>query len=463
MSEPESALPRLVQAVLDGTATPEQHARLADLLRADTLTRTEYVQQLRLDALLHFTGGAVAKKILLAPTLTPNLTPPIAPPAASTPGRSLRFPPFRLAAAAAAAAAAASLLLGATALWWSQRGVEVEIVRAVEIAATHWQAGTKVRLNHLSLPQGRVEFRLPSGVWLEVVAPAELQFLNALHVRVSLGQVTANVGDRGKGFVVDTAQTKIVDLGTKFGVAVPNSGHTDVVVFQGEVEVFDRKSKRPSDAPLTRLVEGEAVRVDAQRQLSRIVNVTSGPRADAWSTHGGDTGAVIAAVRDNLRDPAELFYYRILAGGLREDAPAFVAKRHEWNGLDAAGLPAELLGADLVQTFPNDRANTALEIVVTVSRPAAVYVLIDSRSAPPTWLTEKFTNTNALIGMENAPLLASGKTVGQGPGLGNMAPFSVWRHDLPQGGSLTLGPPRDSPAEHSATPPWMYGIAAQPL
>lgn len=446
MSEPPAPFPRLVQSVLDGSASAEERQQLAQLLRTDPARRTEYVQQMRLDALLHFTGGTAARSAARPP------------PATSIPRSRSHFFPFQL-----LAGVAAILVFGLAGWWWMGRGVELEIVRATDVAVANWRAGSQVRLNHLSLPRGQVEFILPSGVRLEVVAPAEMQFVDAMHVRVARGQVTADVGERGKGFVVDTAQTQIVDLGTKFGVAVPNAGHTDVVVFQGEVELFDRKARRTSDAPLARLGEGEAVRVDAQRQMSRIVNVTSGPLAHAWSTHGGATGAVIAAVRDNLRDPNDRYYYRILAGGLREDAPAFVAKRHEWNGLDATGLPAELLGADLVQTIPDDRANTALEIVVTVSRPAAVYVLIDSRNAPPSWLAGSFTDTGARIGMENAPLLTSGRTVGQGPGVGNMAPFAVWRRDLPDGGSVTLGPPRDGSAENPISPLWMYGIAAQPL
>jgi ferric-dicitrate binding protein FerR (iron transport regulator) len=438
--QPAQPFPRLVQAVLDGTATATQHVRLADLLREDAHLRAEYVQQLRLDALLHFTGGAVAK------TTVP----------ASSRAHENHFSTFRFFAAAAAV-----LLIGLSALWWSRRGVEVEVVQTADFTSHQWRAGTKVRLNHLSLPRGRVEFRLPSGVWLEVVAPAELQFVNAMHLRVSLGQVTADVGDRGKGFVVDTAQTKIVDLGTKFGVAVPNAGHTDVVVFEGEVEVFDRKAPRASAAPLlTRLFEGEAVRVNAQRQLSRIMNVTSGPRDAAWSTGGGETGAVITSVHDNLRDPTELYYYRILAGGLHEDAPAFVAKRHEWNGLDAAGIPAELLGADLVQTFPSDRDNTALEIIVTVARPAVIYVLADSRTEPPAWLVQNFTATGALIGLENAPMLTSGKPVGRGPGEGNMAGFAVWKRTLPDGGRVKLGPAGVTTGEIRQ---WMYGIAAKAL
>ena len=445
MSEPPLTFPRLVQAVLDGTATPEQHKRLVELLRTDAALRAEYVRQMRLDALLHFTGGGVATKISPAA------------PTAITPRRNPHSSAFRF---VAAAAAAVFLLIGVSALWRSRRGVEVEVVRATAIASAEWRAGTKVRLSRFSLPRGSVEFQLSSGVRLEVVAPAELHFVNAMHVRVSLGQVTADVGDRGKGFVVDTAQTQIVDLGTKFGVAVPNAGHTDVVVFQGEVELFDRKSKRQTDAPRTRLVEGEAVRVDAQQQMSRIMNVTSGPRDEAWSTRGGETGAVITSVHDNLREPTDLYYYRILAGGLREDAPAFVAKRHEWNGLDAAGLPAELLGSDLVQTIPSDRPNSGLEIVVTVARPAVIYVFADSRTEPPAWLVQNFTATGALIGLENAPILASGKAVGHGPGEGNMAPFAVWKCLLPDGGSIKLGPPGVATGEIRQ---WMYGIAARAL
>ncbi len=457
MSEPPATFPRLVQRVLDGTASAEERQQLAHLLRSDPDRRAEYVQQMRLDALLHFTGGAVAKPRLVAAPITARSSTSRE---SSTPRLNGRYKRRVL----RSALMAAILVIGFSAPWWPRSGVELEVIRATDIAAGEWRTGSKVRLNHLSLPRGQVEFLLPSGVRLEVVAPTEMQFVDAMHLRVSLGQVTADVGDRGKGFVVDTAQTKIVDLGTKFGVAVSNSGHTDVVVFQGEVELFDRKARRGTpDAPLARLGEGEAVRVDAQQQMSRIVNVTSGPLANAWSTQGGETGAVIAAVRDNLRDPNDRYYYRILAGGLREDAPAFVAKRHEWNGLDAAGLPSELIGADLVQTIPDDRANNALEIVVTVSRPAAVYVLIDSRNAPPSWLAGSFTDTGARIGMENAPLLTSGRAVGRGPGVGNMAPFAVWRHDLPGGGSVTLGPPRDGSGENPISPLWMYGIAAKSL
>jgi|JI6StandDraft_1071083.scaffolds.fasta_scaffold07358_3 hypothetical protein len=427
----------LVTAVLDGTATPEQQRQLADHLRADAVLRAEYVTQMRLDAWLRFTNGAAVKE---KPVAVPNRP---------------RFRMNRI-----MAAAAAFLMMGVTALWWSNRGVEVEIVQSSGDAAQEWSAGEQVRLGHLKMTKGHVQMRLTSGVLLDVAAPVEMQFVNAMHVRVSFGQVTADVGERGKGFIVDTAQTQVVDLGTKFGVDVAQSGHTDIVVFQGEVELFDHKTKRTQNTPMTKLVEGEAVRVDARQQMSRIVNVTSAASTAEWSTRGSDDTSVIASVHDNLRDPGAKNYYRIISGGLREDARAFVGMRHEWNGLTADGIPAELLDADLVQTVAKDRILTALEITVTVSRPSVLYVLFDSRDATPAWLKETFTDTGARIGLENAPLLESGHAVGIGPGAGNMAPFAVWKRELPRPGSITLGPPRDHPDQRLL---WMYGIAAKPL
>ena len=124
MNASDPAAPRLLQAVLDGTATAEQHGQLAELLRTDARVRAEYVQQMRLDALLHFTGGAVAKKTDPAQPDAPATPRPAAP--APRPG--FRFSPLLF-----AAAAVALLLSSISALWWSRRGVEVEIIRAAEI------------------------------------------------------------------------------------------------------------------------------------------------------------------------------------------------------------------------------------------------------------------------------------------------------------------------------------------
>lgn len=432
MSGDDAEFAAAVSAALDGTATPEQRRRLAAVLAADAGRRADYVRQARVDTLLGFVGGAATRREPVAAAKRPRA-----------------WPSWRLAAAAV-------LVMGAGLFFARPRGTEAVIEEATGVGGA-FVSGQTLRLRGLDVAVGRLRLRLESGVRLEVAAPAKLEVLDAMRVRVAHGRVTADVGEQGKGFVIDTAQAKIVDLGTRFGVAVGGDGHTDVVVFQGEVELFERAA-RPAAAPLARLTEGQAVRVDDHRQVSRIVSVTADAGTGGWSTGAAGPGAVIAAVRDNLRDPADRFFYRIVPGGLREDAPAFVSKRHEWNGLDAAGLPDELRGADLVQTFAGDRYAADLEIAVTVARAATLYVLADSRTPPPAWLEREFADTGLRIGLENAPLLSSGRAVGVGPGAGNMAPFAVWRREVAAGGTVTLGPPRENPDLELQ---WMYGIAAR--
>jgi hypothetical protein len=323
----------------------------------------------------------------------------------------------------------------------------------------HLATGAKLAVKSLQMPAGFFRFKLDSGAVVSVNGPADLWLENAMHLKVKLGKVTTDVGENAKGFVVETAQTRVVDLGTRFGVDVRPSGHTDVVVFEGEVELYGGKQASGS----SRLVEGEAVRVQSDRSLSRISSITSGPMGDdEWSTPGGgDNGMMIRAVRDNLHHPKSNFYYRVLRGGMREDAQAFIAKRHEWNGIDRAGMPAWLLDADLVQTYADGDSNRNIEITLDIARPGEIYVMIDSRSAPPGWLKAEFENTGEMIHLENAPGLETGIPLGKGPGNGRFrAPFAIWKKQVFSAGPLVLGPP---PVPTGDNYYWMYGIAARPL
>jgi hypothetical protein len=447
----------LMAAVLQGVASPEQMARFRELMRADGALRAEYVAQMRAHSLLQWRAGTVAGT-------------DEKPAAAAV----MAFPERRWGrwlAAAAAVGLIGFFLLPRPADESEQPGgvVKLEVLEAIQRGgvgggAAPFTTGMELSVSELQMPEGSFRFRLGSGVVVGVTGPAELQFFNAMHLRVIRGKVTADVGEEGKGFIVDTAQTRVVDLGTRFGVDVADSGHTDVVVFQGEVELYDTavKSGAKRNSSVSRLVEGEAVRVNVAKEVSRISSISSGPEGDdEWSTSGVSDGvSTISAVHDNLHNPKSNFYYRILRGGMREDARAFIAKRHEWNGLDEKGLPAWLVGADLVQTFPSGDRNGTLQITVTTAMPAELYVIVDSRVPAPSWLTDGFQDTGARIGLENAPLPDSGIETGSGPGSGNLAPFAVWKRVLPQAGDYVLGAPPLGPEDR---PHWMYGIAARKL
>ena len=106
------------------------------------------------------------------------------------------------------------------------------------------------------------------------------------------------------------------------------------------------------------------------------------------------------AVSDNVRSPEATYYYEIVPGGLDEDVPAYVDRKHEWNGVDGAGIPACLLGADYVRTFNDDRYLRDYEMEVRLARTADLYVFLDPRMQIPAWLSSQFVDTGLKIGID---------------------------------------------------------------
>jgi hypothetical protein len=195
---------------------------------------------------------------------------------------------------------------------------------------------------------------------------------------------------------------------------------------------------------MTRLVEGEAVRVNAAQALTRIVNITSGAQLGEWSTEPPHDCA-IAELRDNIAVEEHPHYYRIIPHGLKSGALAYTDRPHAWEAVD---FPTSLVGADVVQTFfwALHRDNFAIDVVLT--RPADLFVIMPRRGEPQPWLVQDFTRT------EDTLLLR------EFSGTQEPHPFDVWKRSVPQAGTIRLGPTnRDS----NGRPVSMYGIAAKPL
>jgi hypothetical protein len=314
----------------------------------------------------------------------------------------------------------------------------------------------------LSVDMGAVTLRLRNNVVAQMRAPAVLHLNSVDNVRLLHGRIHVDVPDGAEGFIVDTSAAEIRDLGTSFSVETVHGG-TDLIVHQGEVDL--KVTRTPVEepqhsAPVKRFHEGEAVRVDVDGTLSRIVNV----RSDAILTAEPERSAKssIKSVSDNLIRDDMWSFYEIVPSGLVEDAKAYVDRRHEWNGATAEGLPDYLVGADYVKTFCDDKITPDLVIELELEGAAEVYVFLDNRLAPPPWLVEQFSKTGDAIGIDESgdELTAPLRT---GPGVSIDRTFSVWRHDAEQGGVVSLGPNGTPRPHHPApvlyVPSSMYGIA----
>ncbi len=430
MSVPDSEFQALVIAVQDKMATAVQEQRLADLLRANPLLRTEYVRQMRLDALLRFTAGAAVK------TNAPRV-----------PERKIiPFPLVRIAAIAAFLMLAAML----TALWWPQRGIEVEVLAASGGAEAKFSPGSRVRRENVKLSRGELQVRLASGVVLDLTGPVEVGLVDSMHVRVLSGRVTADVGERGKGFVIDTPQARVVDLGTRFGVDASDATHTDVVVFQGKVDVFQPQHGGRPSPQIASLVEGEAVQVSNRGAKQRVTSVFTVGDSGDWSRKP-PLGALITDVHDSTEEAGSNHFYRVGVGLLTAGTSLRQTNPLSWRTLDGSPFPEWLKGGDWVETGGDDAADVDLQ--VTLARPAMLYVLQDARRPLPVWLREKFTDTGTRLLMDRSSLRASGEAK-------SPQPFTVWSMKVSQPGTVTLGPSFD-PGQ--ATKGRRYRVAAKAL
>jgi hypothetical protein len=265
--------------------------------------------------------------------------------------------------------------------------------------------------------------------------------------RLQSGKLTAHVGPRGKGFALNTPQTRVVDLGTEFGVDARADGSTDVMVIKGKVDLFTS----PRNQRVTPLEQGEAVRVDATQALARIVNITGGTQPVELSTQPPPSECDIASVSDNFGAAEGFHFYRIVPHGLKAGAAVYTNRPHVWQPVAGREFPASLMNADVVQTFFGELKRQDYAIEISVVRPVELFVLMPRRGVVAPWLEKDFTRTGEELMLDEL-------------GSPNHPPphlfFEVWKRTVPQAGKVTLGPGnRDAKGD----PVGMYGIAAKNL
>ena len=332
----------------------------------------------------------------------------------------------------------------------------IEVVDATR--GSDYSPGQLLGEPRVSIEQGRMTLQLDGGPTLDLSAPADIEVVNGMHVHLHGGDVTVDVGDQVTGFIVDTTAARVVDLGTRFAVSVGGTGETDVVVLEGEIEVREPLgSARVS--PYENLMAGEALTVAASNIARRLTAVTMEPRVTRLN-RSGQLG-VVTGVSDNVTDPDYRRFYGLVPGGMRNDALAYTTiGRARWRPIAGQEFPAELLGADTVRTFHDDRDSWDLEISLQIARPSTVYVMFDARNPVADWLRQDFTDTGLQV--RTGPWREVGIVEGMAPHAdgGLYVTYRVWKRDVLSACVVNLGPPRTfgQPGNRA-----MYGIAVNPL
>ena len=148
-------------------------------------------------------------------------------------------------------------------------------------------SGHQVDSGPFRLNRGIIRLDFVNGARLAVEGPAMMEIIDEMRVVLVSGVITAAIPESAIGFVVDTNNAHVVDLGTAFGVSVGDSRITEVCVFEGEVEVSHSALHGQREGTPHLLREGEAVRANgAMNSIDSIVYDTS-IFENAWPVNSG--------------------------------------------------------------------------------------------------------------------------------------------------------------------------------
>jgi hypothetical protein len=326
------------------------------------------------------------------------------------------------------------------------------------------ETASVAEVQSVKLTSGTVTLALANIGQVVVEGPAEFELRGQKRARLAYGRLKMRVTEEfGRGFVVETPGGEVIDLGTEFGLDVDRGGKTSLAVFEGMVDLR-MPSMNSAEDRVERFELGEGAVIESQGDWQRLMSIVRGSDGtflqDPEASRNDST--IISQVTDNLQRDDTKKFYQIVPGGLAEDALCYVDRPlTQWNGVNAEGMPAYLVGADYVKTFNSDKKRGDVKIKVKLARPARLFVFFDDRLETPEWLKKRFKNTGDKIGSDFGPWARNTRGYADAKGAGQSidAVFSVWERVVTKPGTVTLehNPGLDV---HSSS---MYGVAALPL
>ena len=148
----------------------------------------------------------------------------------------------------------------------------------------------QMRKSTYRLKKGYASILFNSGAKVTVEAPAEISLNSAGDMKLFSGKIYATVPPRAKGFTVKTASSKIVDLGTEFGVEVDTNNNTQLHVTKGETLLYSGskdsgRTKNNVDAGQAKKIYNDGFVKDidvAKRKFVRHINSKTGFVFKGW-------------------------------------------------------------------------------------------------------------------------------------------------------------------------------------
>ena len=124
----------------------------------------------------------------------------------------------------------------------------------------------------LELVEGLASIDFYSGARAILQGPAEIEILSQSHIRCLSGKIRVHVPEPAQGFIVETPDGRVVDLGTEFTLNVQDKSGTEVHVVEGEVDVQASPNSTPKGTPPTLLTQGQTARMSKESSPKIVSN-----------------------------------------------------------------------------------------------------------------------------------------------------------------------------------------------
>jgi hypothetical protein len=278
-SDPANELLELCDKLLDGELTAAERERLESLVLSDASLRRRYVEAMHLHASLHQSASRVSD-LPFAEVLR-GLPDDIDEDVTDGPNWLLRI--------------AAGIALAAGIIWFAGQNSTRTVAMLVETNGARWESSSLPTITGASLEPGRLRLadgvariRFQSGAEVSLEGPADLEITGSNACFLHTGALVAHVPEEARGFTVGTANAKLIDHGTDFGISTDAKGQAQVQVLQGEVEL-----QHQSSGETLRLLSKESAQVTSDR-FSQDAKMDGEPDRYAFSRAvGGSPRALV--------------------------------------------------------------------------------------------------------------------------------------------------------------------------
>ena len=266
-SPAEQELMTLIGSVLNETAAPADARRLDEILLRDAGARRSYRRYINLHAALHSRFALSESRQARVETILEER---------GAISRTNLFSTRMVRISVAAILIISTGWLGAQYLIHdtSDKGLNsaptevVSMGHLSKISGARWGEArdalaidASFNAGPVNLSEGLAEITLTNGVRVVLEAPVRFDLETTHKLSLWHGRLVAYVPPEARGFAIETPHSRVIDLGTEFGVGVDDGGETEVQVFRGELLTQAKGS--PDSAQNQHLLAGKAVIIDA--------------------------------------------------------------------------------------------------------------------------------------------------------------------------------------------------------